>query len=1170
MTRAALLVAAAVVCCALSGRTALAVAPHAADRNDTDTCAMCHRGHGSASDATWDHSFNPWIRRSALLVGMSTGIGDTGLCYTCHGVESLGSETDVQSSFEETSGHRLGSEVSTYGPSPKQCSTCHDSHGGAKVSATTPYPSLLRSYSPTNNPVYAGVEFCATCHADRPADTWDGIETWRRTMHASEIATPMSGTGVVCSACHDPHGTRFAPSIVTTLTPPADPTTSTVSANDRSLCLGCHGAQWGIWSGTTTYTASSHGSTIETVAMVGEWPLRDLRSDERFRDVGECQNCHAPMGSAETSLATVPDMLEKSGRALCDDCHDSNGPSASDIATMTYAPSAVDTEVVAVWRPSVETSTFGRVAMYTPDVTETVPFALSGPREASPTGRTGEVAVGDIDANGIPDLLVADDAAARIDVYAQDPLRGFSKWTGVGTLSIPAGAPAHLLEVADVVVEGTGRPEIAVVTRSDITPHPSRLYLYRYVTGSGLTLVNTGGTPVGNDASSIASGDCTSTAAADLVITAAGDDRFSVFRQSGSTVTSSGPLVTGSAPRGVSVGDASVGGTKKEIVLVATGAVTNNVRVYNGDGSGVGSYTATGNAGATYAYDSVIADVWPGTTPAGSSGQEVLIALRSNPTTFTALATSSLNVFPQATTGGLSPGGAQRIDTGNGFETSALDAGEVDGDTRVEAVVANAGRWMRDGTAVPPSIQVYRANPAGTALSSAPATYFAMGVELASGIPSRTGEPPAIVVADVGDIGPSRHDVSTVSGAHTSTETAPVSRHVECSDCHNTHAAKATTAAAPGVYGALFGSRGVAVRNNASGAAITYTYRSAAAYEYQTCFRCHSAYSTLPAGSTNVASEVNTRNASVHAVEGGSLTASATAGSFTSATPAWSKTSVLHCRDCHGNSDVRQASGPHASDAAPLLRGAFRGVRVSSQTMFCYRCHKYSVYYSGTEDTATLSSNSFFNYAASATSKLHNLHAQQWGYSCRACHIQHGSASRLHLQNGDHAYEHDVNGGACTTPCHRGTARRAYSRVPAATPPTSIATLVGTLNSGDLAAVSARGGTAYDVNEANGAPGISIEATFTSLTQQPLNLNLYAWFANSPGVQTLNVQVWNFSTLTWDTLGTLPETNAYSLQSYAFTSVNQYSSGMVRVRVHRAAGGLATRNLKLDHVYVTF
>lgn len=998
-------VAAALLCAVLLWMPSPAVAtdtiaPHVPREVDTDVCAMCHRTHGPASGVRYRSLTDSSVTGNALIVGVFSGPEDIELCYVCHSVGALGSTSDVESAFVATSAHSLAPTASPYGPSAKSCGSCHDSHGGAKTPSGTPYPRLLRAYTVTDTLVYSGDEYCAACHLDRDEDIWDGLTTWRQTPHSTDITPPANGIGIVCSACHESHGSTFAPLVRSELVSPAVPATVTV-ANDRRLCIACHSVASYTYSGATSYSVSSHAQSTATVTALGEWVSRyPTGSVVTTRLAGECANCHAPMGRKDASGTVIPKLQSAVGRGVCDRCHDADGPSASDVATNAFpSAEAAAPELVAAWRPTRGRSpAISRLAVWSRDTTGAAPRSLVGPREYATIGRTGDAASGDIDGDGDIDVVVGDDSAKRLNVFTYDHLRGISRFTGPGVMSI--GTTPDLVAVADFLVDGSGLPEIAVVTSSTAS-----MYVYRY-SGAALTTVS-GPHYTGNGASGIASGDVTGTTAADVVVTAATDARLRIYTQSGSTLTTYGPYVTRSGPRGPSTGDAWQGGTKSEIVVANAGEVAGTITVFDGSGVQLGSYDATGFPGA-YAWDTAVGDVLPGVTPAGTSGAEVLVAL------FSTTGSTGLNVFPQLAGGGLGARTTYASDNLSG--AGSVATGDVDGDGRTDAVIGSAGRRPPSvgAAGVSPSVVVYVPDSPGTALAPK-TTLYAGGAEFA-------GEPPPLVIADIGGVGPSRHAVGAASGAHVSTETGTAARHVECSDCHDPHTATSTVAAAPLVYGVLRGEAGASV-TNVSTSSITYAQRPRVVYEYEVCFKCHSGYTTL-GGSRDIAAEVNTRNPGVHAVEAvANPLPSAQAGTYVTG---WGNSSVLHCVDCHGNSRSVEASGPHASTNAPLLELSYGGSLVSSTSQLCYRCHQYGVYYTGALDGAAGSY--FYNsqtppYDTAAYDLMHSRHTSVHGIGCQGCHVAHGSTTMPHLLRGDIGWyaPGGANIGACTSPCHVAT-----------------------------------------------------------------------------------------------------------------------------------------------------
>lgn len=978
-------------------------APHVPTGADTDACAMCHRAHTAASDTTWTVRGTFDTSASALIVGTFTNVGDTGLCYTCHGVDALGSTIDVQSAFTSESSHTLAPETSAYGPSPKQCSSCHDSHGSDRRTDGSTFPALLRSYSTTDPTVayFGGDAYCATCHQNRPNDTWDGLAIWQQTAHSREITAPASGTGIVCSACHEPHGSNNPPNVVENINPPSIAATTAIPANDRRFCFACHPVPEATFAGVTPYQASSHGSSPATVTPAGEWA-----SITATRTVGECQNCHAPMGSADAAGNLVPKLAEKPGGELCYTCHSAGSQVssvASDMAQFVFPTTATSTPEIAVsYEPSVFATTYAQVSVYAEETTGTAPRTLTGPRPYGVTSLSGDMATGDVYGDGgSAELVVADPGSARLEVFSSDALAGLSRTT------FSIDAPAAYVAVGDVLLDGSARPEVAVLSRAATSPFASDLYVYRY---NGTTLAKVlGPIAVGDDASGLAAGDVTGTAAADLAVTSildptAAGELTILTEPAGSPGTLvSSAYATRKAPRGPSIGDAWDGATAgNEIVLANSGEVTGTVSVFEGDGTLLNSYDATVTAGAV-AYDTLVANVLPGVV-----GDETIVALRSTDDI------SGVNVFARMSGGGL--GAMQTYQTGRYYNSGTLAAGDVNADSRQELVVGNAGLWSA-ATPTEPSIQVFAANTTGDLLAT-PVQYWGGGTQMAGG-------PAGLAVADLGAVGESRHPVDAVPGAHVSTETVTLAdgafpRHVDCVDCHNVHESTATVAAAPLSYGAIKGAWGVSVENGPGAGAYTYSQKQGITYEYELCFKCHSGWTLTPGSSGDIASLVDTRNASFHSVESSATPARNSADSFVTRTPAWTSSSVLYCVDCHGNSDTGEPAGPHSSPEAPLLLGSYVGSTSGDSGDLCYRCHKRDLYYSDVAASGT----TYFYDSTLTTPNLHYLHSNVYGYACQSCHVSHGSTTNERLVRDGIGWD---GAQGCASACHTGGALHTYS-----------------------------------------------------------------------------------------------------------------------------------------------
>jgi predicted CXXCH cytochrome family protein len=253
------------------------------------------------------------------------------------------------------------------------------------------------------------------------------------------------------------------------------------------------------------------------------------------------------------------------------------------------------------------------------------------------------------------------------------------------------------------------------------------------------------------------------------------------------------------------------------------------------------------------------------------------------------------------------------------------------------------------------------------------------------------------------------HPTFTVSGAHDAAESLPVNttRHAECPDCHNSHAASPQTGTAlpPAVQAALTGVSGY----DAITGALTW-----AANEYQVCYKCHADSNNKPTTSTYgrtasrypsgplpagypvpppmPADQYNLRlkfmSTIGHNVMGNSVVTTANNslrpymlnvnGSNNTSRPL-TTTTLLYCTDCHNNDQARSAqgtgpNGPHGSVYPHLLQfdlfqdapGGGGGGGGNKGAALCNKCHNLS------------------------TVQNESIHDPHNGVGCTTCHDPHG------------------------------------------------------------------------------------------------------------------------------------------------------------------------------------
>ena len=227
----------------------------------------------------------------------------------------------------------------------------------------------------------------------------------------------------------------------------------------------------------------------------------------------------------------------------------------------------------------------------------------------------------------------------------------------------------------------------------------------------------------------------------------------------------------------------------------------------------------------------------------------------------------------------------------------------------------------------------------------------------------------------------SNHPITSNPGVHDPVETAIVnSRHVECVDCHNPHAARSTGNPA----GPLVGVRGVDTNGNE----INPVNR-----EYQVCYRCHADSSGKPAAlttrripQTNVRLEFDTGNPSYHPVEGPGAN-----NDVPSLLLPLTTNSVIKCTDCHSNDTTSGPKGPHGSNNKTLLERRYvtsdPNPYSAGDYAMCFKCHSASVLLSD------------------ASGFLHNKHVRGESTACNVCHDPHGvngtTNNNTHLINFD-------------------------------------------------------------------------------------------------------------------------------------------------------------------------
>ncbi|MBN1153079.1 MAG: hypothetical protein JXA58_07705, partial [Dehalococcoidia bacterium] len=141
-----------------------------------------------------------------------------------------------------------------------------------------------------------------------------------------------------------------------------------------------------------------------------------------------------------------------------------------------------------------------------------------------------------------------------------------------------------------------------------------------------------------------------------------------------------------------------------------------------------------------------------------------------------------------------------------------------------------------------------------------------------------------------------------------------------------------------------------------------------AGYEYEICFKCHSGFNSAyvpgaaPVGAnatfswggsgasawTNVALEFNPNNTSYHPVVAPTNNSATVYGPYMLSTWTAVSAQTMACSDCHGDSDLTVAAGPHGSAIPRILKGSWPmrtdgtayTLGGSYAGLLCAQCHR--------------------------------------------------------------------------------------------------------------------------------------------------------------------------------------------------------------------------------------
>ena len=136
--------------------------------------------------------------------------------------------------------------------------------------------------------------------------------------------------------------------------------------------------------------------------------------------------------------------------------------------------------------------------------------------------------------------------------------------------------------------------------------------------------------------------------------------------------------------------------------------------------------------------------------------------------------------------------------------------------------------------------------------------------------------------------------------------------------------------------------------------------------------------------------------------------------------------------------------------------------------------------------------------------------------------------------------------------------------------PSAVTTVTGTLDSGNLASLQALDANTYDVSEVGGTPGFLITMDIAGVGSPPDNVEIWGYYTGNHAA--VDVDIWDFNTTSWVTLGQMATLGVSVVQqSFPITGTKAdkvSAAGLVQIRINHTQAGNPTHDLFLDWVYV--
>lgn len=133
--------------------------------------------------------------------------------------------------------------------------------------------------------------------------------------------------------------------------------------------------------------------------------------------------------------------------------------------------------------------------------------------------------------------------------------------------------------------------------------------------------------------------------------------------------------------------------------------------------------------------------------------------------------------------------------------------------------------------------------------------------------------------------------------------------------------------------------------------------------------------------------------------------------------------------------------------------------------------------------------------------------------------------------------------------------------------PATLTVVAGTLTTGTVTNLQARGGTTVVVTEVVATPGFTVEIAWTGVVS-PLGFILEGWYQGNVA-HNVDLEAWNYTTSAWDKYDTMVNNTVRVRYNHMYMLSSDYvSAGAAKIRMNHTSAGTAGHTLNLDYAAI--